>query len=93
MNVLRRIDNAVRGQLRLVLSGRVPADLNEVTCDVVAAVASIIDGSAEVEEGGMPVIPMLGFCRDRWARRTHFRAAGLWFVDARVRLLAASHTE
>jgi hypothetical protein len=82
MNVLRRIDGAVRGHLQLLLSGRVPANLNEVTCDIVFAVANIIDGSAEVEESGMPVIPVLGFAATDARDETRFRRAGLRLVDA-----------
>jgi hypothetical protein len=49
----------VRGHLRLLLGGRVPADLNAVTSDIVFADADIIDVSAGLEDRGTPVIPVL----------------------------------
>jgi hypothetical protein len=60
-HVLQEITGVVRGHLRLVLSGRVPADLNAVTAEIVFSVASIIDGGGELEDGGTPVIPVLTF--------------------------------
>ena len=60
-HILQQITDAVRGHLRLLLSGRVPADLNAVTSDIVFAVADIIDGSAGLEDRGTPVIPVLTF--------------------------------
>ena len=60
-HVLQEMTEAVRGHLRLLLSGRVPPDLNAVTADIIFSVASIIDGSREIDEHGAPVIPVLGF--------------------------------
>jgi len=60
-HVLQAMTEAVRGHLRLLLSGRVPPDLNAVTADIIFSVASIIDGSREIDEHGAPVIPVLGF--------------------------------
>lgn len=60
-HVLQEITEAVRGHLKLLLSGRVPAELNAVTADIVFSVASIIDGSREMDDQGMPVMPVLGF--------------------------------
>jgi len=60
-HVLQEITEAVRGHIRLLLSGRVPEDLNAVTADIVFSVASIIDGSGEVDEHGTPIMPVLGF--------------------------------
>jgi hypothetical protein len=62
-HVLERIARAVRGHLRLLLAGRVPADLNTVTADIVFSVASIIDGDDGQEDRGTPVIPVLAFAR------------------------------
>lgn len=59
--ILQQITDAVRGHLRLLLNGRVPADLNTVTADIVFSVADIIDGGADLEDGGTPVIPVLAF--------------------------------
>lgn len=60
-HVLQAITESVRGHLRLLLSGRVPADLNTVTANIVFSVASIIDGSGEMDDQGTPVMPVLGF--------------------------------
>jgi hypothetical protein len=60
-HILQQITDAVRGHLRLLLSGRVPADLNAVTADIVFSVADIIDGGADLEDRGTPVIPVLAF--------------------------------
>jgi hypothetical protein len=60
-HILQAITESVRGHLRLLLSGRVPADLNAVTADIVFSVASIIDGSGEMDDQGTPVMPVLGF--------------------------------
>jgi len=60
-HILKQITDAVRGHLRLLLSGRIPADLNSVTSDIAFSIASIIDGSAEVDDNGTPVIPVLAF--------------------------------
>jgi hypothetical protein len=59
--VLNELTKAVRGHISLVLSGRVPADLNSVTADIVFSVASIIDGASEIEHRGQSVIPVLAF--------------------------------
>jgi hypothetical protein len=48
--MLQEITEAVRGYLRLFLSGRISADLNTVTADIVFSVASIIDGSGEMDD-------------------------------------------
>jgi len=60
-HILQQITDAVRGHLRLLLSGRVPADLNAVTADIVFSVAAIIDGGADLEDRETPVIPVLAF--------------------------------
>ena len=54
-----RIAEAVRGHLRLLLEGRVPRDLGEVTNDIVFAVTSILDGADG--DAGSSGIPMLAF--------------------------------
>jgi len=54
-----RISAAVRGHLRLLLEGRVPPDLGEITNDIVFAVTSILDGSDG--EAGSKGLPMLTF--------------------------------
>jgi hypothetical protein len=51
--------DAVRGHVRLLIEGRVPADLSEITKDIVFSVTSIVDG-AEEEEGESD-LPMLTF--------------------------------
>lgn len=60
-HILERITDAVRGQVRLLVSGRVPANLSEVTANIVFSISSIIDGSEKMEDQGMPVVPVLGF--------------------------------
>src|SRR5215471_11719938 len=60
-HILKEITDAVRGHLRLLLSGRVSADLNSVTSDIIFSVASTIDGSDAAEDRGTPVIPVLAF--------------------------------
>jgi hypothetical protein len=60
---LGRISSAVRGHLRLLFDGRVPADINSVATDIIFSVASIIDGSGESELDDAPVIPVLAFAK------------------------------
>jgi len=54
-----RIEEAVRGHLRLLLEGRVPPDLGEITTDIVFAVTSILDGTDG--DAGSTGLPMLTF--------------------------------
>lgn len=51
------IAGAVRGHVRLLLEGRVPADLSEITNDIVFSVTSILDGSdGELSGSGLPML-------------------------------------
>jgi len=54
-----RIEEAVRGHLRLVLEGKVAPDLGAVTTDIVFAVTTILDGSDG--DAGSTGLPMLTF--------------------------------
>ena len=54
-----RIEEAVRGHLRLLLEGRVPPDLGGITTDIVFAVTSILDGTDG--DAGSTGLPMLTF--------------------------------
>ena len=54
-----RIAAAVGGHLRLLLEGRVPPELGEITNDIVFSVTSILDGSDK--ESAEPGVPMLTF--------------------------------
>lgn len=56
--LVAKIAIAVRGHVRLVIEGRVPANLTEITNDIVFSVASVLDG---VEEEGGSDLPMLAF--------------------------------
>lgn len=57
--LVAKIADAVRGHVRLVIEGRVPANLTEITNDIVLSVTSVLDG-VEEEEGGS-TLPMLAF--------------------------------
>jgi hypothetical protein len=82
-HILQQITDAVRGQLNhLLLSRRVPADLNSATTDIVFSVGSIIDGSEEVEDRGTPVIPALAFATTD--ARDELVFAGLGYCDATI---------
>jgi len=50
------IAGAVRGHVRLLLDGHVPANLNEITSDIVSSITSILDGSAGSFEAGIPMV-------------------------------------
>jgi hypothetical protein len=52
-----RIEEAVRGHLRLLLEGRVPPNLGEVTNDIVFTVTNVLDGTdGEAGSSGRPVL-------------------------------------
>ena len=53
--LVSRIADAVRGHIRLLLDGRVPPDLNEVTRDIVFSVTSILD-ACDGDTSGMPML-------------------------------------
>jgi hypothetical protein len=57
--LVAKIAAAVRGHVRLLIEGRVPPDLSEITKDIVFSVTSILDGAEE--EGGDSDVPMLTF--------------------------------
>ena len=55
--LVARIAGAVRGHVRLLLEGRVPADLSEITNDIVFSVTNILDGSEEeVDRSSLPML-------------------------------------
>lgn len=54
--LVNRIADAVRGHVRLLLDGRVPADLNEITSDIVFSVAAILDASDGGSGAGIPMV-------------------------------------
>ena len=57
--LVAEIANSVRGHVRLLIEGRVPADLSEITKDIVFSVTSILDGADE--EGAEMDLPMVTF--------------------------------
>lgn len=54
--LVSRIATAVREHVRLLLEGRVPADLGEVTKDIVFSVTNILDGSDEEDGSDFPML-------------------------------------
>jgi hypothetical protein len=54
--LVSKIASAVRGHIRLVFDGRVPANLTEVTRDIVSSVASILDACDGGDDAGLPML-------------------------------------